>query len=194
MNTKGCIVEFGKKGTHKVYKGTFFKESLLISKEKEATTVAIVSNSTDENSTKEDTTSIHSIRKSSRKLTQFKSSLDGRNCIICNEIKYEKGRRMSLLSITLKKMGKKIISQNKLGLNLQTFISKMTLSARMSPKKFHFNKILVLYLQLMFLTIKIVINHFVVYVGKDNHKNLNLTKLHTTKKALNFSNWYPTTL
>ena len=188
MNTKGCIVEFGKKGTHKAYKGTFFKESFLISKEKEATTVAIASNSTDENSTKENTTSIHSIRKSSRKLTQFKSSLDGRNCIICNEIKYEKGRRMSLLSITLKKMGKKIISQNKLGLNLQIFISKMTLSARMSPKKFHFNKMLVLYLQLMFLTIKIVINHFLVYVGKDNHKNQNLTKLHTTKKALNFSN------
>ena len=91
---------------HKACKETFFKESFLISKEKEAATVASVSNNTDENTTIEDTTSIHSIRKSSRKLTQYKSSLDNRNCIICNEIKYEKGRKVSLLSMTLKKNGK----------------------------------------------------------------------------------------
>ena len=64
----------------------------------------------------------------------------------------------------------------------------MTPSTKISPKEFYFNKMLVLYLQLMFPTIKIVISHFVVHVGKDHHKNQNLTKLHTTTKALNFSN------
>ena len=49
-------------------------------------------------------------------------------------------------------------------------------------------KMLVLYLQLMFPTIKIVINHFVVHVEKNHHKNQNLTKLDTTTKSLNFSN------
>ena len=95
----------GKRGemAHKACKGTFFKESFLISKNEEAATVASVSNNTDENTTIEDTTSIHSIRKSSRKLTQYKSSLDDRNCIICNGIKYEKGRKVSLLSMTLRK-------------------------------------------------------------------------------------------
>ena len=67
---------------HKVCKGTFFKESFLISKEKEAATVASVSNNTDENTTIEDRTSIHSIRRGSRKLTQYRSSLDDRNHII----------------------------------------------------------------------------------------------------------------
>ena len=55
--------------THKACKGTLFKEIFLASKEKEAATVASVSNNTDESTTIEDTTSIHSIRKSSRKLT-----------------------------------------------------------------------------------------------------------------------------
>ena len=91
---------------HKTCKGTFFQESFLISKEKEAATVASVSNNTDENTTIEDTTSIHSIRKSSRKLTQYKSSLDDRNCIICNGIKYEKGIKVPLLSMTLRRHGK----------------------------------------------------------------------------------------
>ena len=75
---------------HKVCKGKFFNESFLISKEKKAATGASASNNTDENTTIEETTSIHSIRKSSRKSTQYKSSLDDRNCVICNEIKYEK--------------------------------------------------------------------------------------------------------
>ena len=39
---------------------TFFKESFLISKEKEAAAIASVSNNTDEDTTIEDTTSIHS--------------------------------------------------------------------------------------------------------------------------------------
>ena len=78
----------------------------LISKEKEATAVASVSNNTDENTTMEDTTSIHSICKSSRKLTQYKSSLEDKNCIISNEIKYQKGSKVSLISMTLKKHGK----------------------------------------------------------------------------------------
>ena len=95
--------EKGEKLAHKACKGTFFKESFLISKEKKATTVASVSNNTDENTTIEDTTSIHSIRKSSRKLTQYKSSLDDRNCIICNGIKYERGRKVSSLSMILRK-------------------------------------------------------------------------------------------
>ena len=73
---------------------------------KGAATVASVSNNTDENTPIEDTTSIHVIGKSSCKLTQYKSSLDGRNYIICNEIKYEKGRKVSLISMTLKKHGK----------------------------------------------------------------------------------------
>ena len=64
----------------------------------------------------------------------------------------------------------------------------MTPSTEMPPKEFFFNKMLVLYLLLIFPTIKIAINHFVVHVGKDYHKNQNLTKLHTTTKALNFSN------
>ena len=97
--------EKGEKMAHKACKGTFFKESFLISREKEAATVAIASNNTDENTTVEDTSSIRSIRKSSRKLTQYKSSLDDRNCIICNGIKYEKGRKVSLLSMTLRKHG-----------------------------------------------------------------------------------------
>ena len=52
---------------HKACKGKFFNESFLISKEKKAATGASASNNTDENTTIEDTTSIHSIRKSSRK-------------------------------------------------------------------------------------------------------------------------------
>ena len=91
---------------HNACKRTLFKESFHISKEKEAATVASVSNNTDENTTIEDMTSIHSIRKSSRKLTQYNSSLDNRNRIMCNEIKYEQGRKVSLLSMTLKKHGK----------------------------------------------------------------------------------------
>ena len=47
---------------HKACKGTFFKERFLISKEKEAATVAGVSNNTDESTVTEDTTSIHSVR------------------------------------------------------------------------------------------------------------------------------------
>ena len=92
-----ALVDWGKgeKIAHKACKGTFFIESFLISKGKEAATVASVSNNSDENTTIEDTTSIHSIRKSSRKLTQYKYFLDDRNCIICNEIKYEKGRKVS---------------------------------------------------------------------------------------------------
>ena len=83
---------------HKACKGTFFKESFLISKEKEAATVASVSKTTDENTTIEDTTNIHSIRKRSRKLTQYKSSLDDRTCIICNEIKYKKAEKYHFLA------------------------------------------------------------------------------------------------
>ena len=98
--------EKGGKIAHKACKGTFFKESFLILKEKEAATVPSVSYNTDENTTIEDTTNIHSIRKSSRNLTQYKSSPDDRNRIICNEVKYEKGRNVSLLSMTLKKHGK----------------------------------------------------------------------------------------
>ena len=64
---------------HKACKITFSKEGFLILKEKEAETVASVSNNNDENTTIEDTTSIHSIRKSSRKLTRCKSSLNDRN-------------------------------------------------------------------------------------------------------------------
>ena len=108
LRWKNCSYEFkrvhalvdyekGEKMAHKSCKGTFFKENFLISKEKEAATVASVSNDTNENTTVEDTTSIHSIRKNSRKLTHHKSSLDDRNCIICNEIKYEKGIKVSLL-------------------------------------------------------------------------------------------------
>ena len=85
---------------HKVYKGAFFKESFLVSKEKEAATVASASNNTDKNTTIEDTSSIHSIRKSSRKLTQYKSSPDDRNCIIFNDVKYEKERKVSFFSMT----------------------------------------------------------------------------------------------
>ena len=73
---------------HKACKGTLLQESFLVSKVKEAGTVASVSNNTDENTIIEDKTSPHSICKSSRKLTQYKSSLDDRNCIICNKIKY----------------------------------------------------------------------------------------------------------
>ena len=65
---------------HKTCKGTFSKEIFVFSKEKEAATVASISNNTDENTTIEDTTSIHSIRASYRKST----SSDKRNCIIRN--------------------------------------------------------------------------------------------------------------
>ena len=64
---------------HKACKTTFSKEGFLILKEKEAATAASDSNNNDENTTIEDTTSIHSIRKSSRKLTRCKSSLNDRN-------------------------------------------------------------------------------------------------------------------
>ena len=52
--------EKGEKIAHKAWKKTFFKESFLISKEKEAAAVASVSNNIDENTTIEDTTSTHS--------------------------------------------------------------------------------------------------------------------------------------
>ena len=42
-------------------------------------------------------------RKSVRKSCKYKSSKDDRKCIICNEIKYAKGRTVPLLGITLKK-------------------------------------------------------------------------------------------
>ena len=48
--------EKGEKMAHKACKGTFFKESFLISKEK----IASASNNTDKNTTLEDLTSIHS--------------------------------------------------------------------------------------------------------------------------------------
>ena len=67
------------KMAQKACKITFSKEGFLILREKEAATVASVSNNNDENTTIEDTTSIHSIRKSSRKLTRCKSSLNDRN-------------------------------------------------------------------------------------------------------------------
>ena len=105
MNTKGYIHLLIEKKEQKWRIKP--AENFLMSKEKEAATVASVSNNTDENTTIEDTTSIHFTRKNSRKLTQYKSSLDDRNCIICNEIKYEKGRKMSLLSMTLKKHEKR---------------------------------------------------------------------------------------
>ena len=40
---------------------------------------------------------------SSRQSCQYKSSLDDRICAICNEIKYIKGRPVTLLIITLRK-------------------------------------------------------------------------------------------
>ena len=91
---------------HKACKGRFVRESFHISKEKETAAVASVSNNTDKNTPIEDMASIHSIHKSYYKLTQYNSSLDDRNCIICNEIKYEKGRKVSFLNMTLKKYGK----------------------------------------------------------------------------------------
>ena len=96
------LVKRGKMA-YKACKGTFFEEIFLIPEKKEAATVASVFNNTDENTTIEDTTSIHFIHKSNCKLTQYKSSLDNSSCIIWNEIKYEKGRKVSLLSTTLKK-------------------------------------------------------------------------------------------
>ena len=111
---------------HKACKGTFFKESFLISKEKETATVASVSNNTDENTTIEDTTSIHSICKSSRKLTQYKSFLDDRNCIICNEIKYEKGRKVPLLIINYQS----IINQLLISCNEILYFRQGTTSSR----------------------------------------------------------------
>ena len=57
-----AIVDWGKGENiaHKACKWRFFKECFLISKEKEAATATSVSNNTDENTTIEDTTSIHS--------------------------------------------------------------------------------------------------------------------------------------
>ena len=63
---------------HKACKGTLLQERFFVSKVKETTTVASASNNTDENITIDDTTSPYSICKSSRKLTQYKSSLDDR--------------------------------------------------------------------------------------------------------------------
>ena len=54
--------EKGEKMAHKASKGILFMESFLMSKEKESATVASVSNNIDENTTIEDTISIHSIR------------------------------------------------------------------------------------------------------------------------------------
>ena len=67
---------------YKACKGTFFEEIFLIPEKKEAATVSSVFNNTDENTTIEDTTSIHFIHKSNCKLTQYKSSLDNSSCII----------------------------------------------------------------------------------------------------------------
>ena len=64
MNTKGYMhLLIGKRGgemAHKACRWTLFKESFFIWKETEAVTVASVSNDTDENTTIEDSTSIHS--------------------------------------------------------------------------------------------------------------------------------------
>ena len=80
MNTKGYIHLLIEKKEQKWRIKP--AENFLMSKEKEAATVASVSNNTDENTTIEDTTSIHFIRKSSRKLTQYKSPLDDRNSYV----------------------------------------------------------------------------------------------------------------
>ena len=181
--------EKGEKIGHKACKGTFFKKSFLISKEKEAATVASASNNTDENTTIEHTTSIHSICKSSRKLTQYKSSLDGRNCIICNGIKYEKGRKVSLLSMTLRKHGKGNHHPEETLTKFANIHIQNDTKYKDAAQRMILQQNVRLYLQLMVPIIKIVINHFVVHVEKDHHKNQNLTKLHTMTKALNFSNF-----
>ena len=106
MNTKGymhlLIGKKGKKWRIKPAKEHSLRKVFLFQKRKKLNCSKSFNN-TDENTTIEDTTSIHSIRKSPRKLTQYKSFLDDRNCIICNGIKNEKGRKVSLLSMTLKK-------------------------------------------------------------------------------------------
>ena len=147
---------------HKGFKGTFFKKSFLILKEKEAETVASVSNNTDENATIEDMASFHSILNSSQ------------------------GEKVSLLSMALKKHRKEnyqveVTLTKFANIHIQNDIKYKDAAQR-------------ILLQQNVSTITIVINHFVVQVGKDHHKNQNLTKLYTKTKALNFSNWYPTTL
>ena len=49
--------------------------------------------------TEQPSTSRNSVRKSCK----YKSSKDDRKCIVCNKIKYAKGRTVPLLGITLKK-------------------------------------------------------------------------------------------
>ena len=164
---------------HKACKGTFFEESFLISKDKEAATVASVSNNTDENNFTEDTTSIHSIRKSSCKLNQYKSSLDDSNCIIGNEIKYEKGRKVSLLSMTLEKHGKENHQAEETLTKLGNIHLQNGTKYKDTAQRILLPKVLLLYLQL-FSTINIDIIHFTVHVGKENQ--------YTTTKVLNFSN------
>ena len=148
--------EKGEKVAHKACKRTFFMERFLISKENEFATVASVSDNTDENTTIEDTTSIHSICKRSCKLTQYKSSLDNRNCIICNEIKNEQGGKVPLLSMTLKKHLKENYQTEETLTKLANIHIQNDTSTEMPPKEFYFNKMLILYLQLIFPTMKLL--------------------------------------
>ena len=99
------------KMAHKACKGNFFKESYLSSQHKledvpESTTSSIVLLIND---TEEDMTMTEPRQTSSRRsLWQsctYISSLEDRKCIICNEIKYAKGRVVPLLNITLRKRG-----------------------------------------------------------------------------------------
>ena len=90
--------------------------------------------------------------------------------------------------MTLKKHGKENRQAEETLTKFVNIHIQMTPSTKVPPKEFSLNKMLVLYLQLMFPTIKIAINHFIVHVGKYHHKYQNLTKLHTTTKALDFPN------
>ena len=94
---------FSDKYAHKQCKGKFLKESYLQSQTKKNITTTPISSSIDiddQPSTPKETTT-DSLRKSNRRSLKYSSTKEEKKCIICNEHKYQKGRLIPLLNLTL---------------------------------------------------------------------------------------------
>ena len=118
------------KMAHKTYKGTFFKDTFLLSQkiiEKED--AGRVEDDNEPSNSDESNETL--LRKSTRKSLQYQSTLTGRKCIICNEDRYSKGHLIPLINLslatpegqykaeaTLKKFAKIIIPNMLMVLNL----------------------------------------------------------------------------
>ena len=85
---------------HKSWKGSFFKDTFLLSQkiiEKED--AGRVEDDNEPSNSDESNETF--LRKSTRKSLQYQSILTGRKCIICNEDRYSKGRLIPLINLSL---------------------------------------------------------------------------------------------